>query len=100
MAERNTARRSRFRRIIRRDGDCINPVPEPPCHICGNDIDYSLPSDDLMSFQIDHITPLALGGTDTLDNCAASHRKCNRDKSDTPLDQMGVTFVTERTWRP
>lgn len=103
MAEvvRNTARRNRFRRIIAREGDCINPgVAEPPCHICGNDIDYSLPSSDLMSFQIDHVTPLALGGTDTLDNCAASHRGCNREKSDTPLDLMGVTFVTMRSWRP
>ncbi|AFN37787.1 HNH endonuclease [Mycobacterium phage MacnCheese] len=91
---RNTARRDRFRRHFKRRGD--------DCHLCGLPIDYSLPHDHLLSFQIDHITPLARGGTDTLDNCAAAHRKCNRDKSDSlpegPLG--GVTFVTDRTWQP
>ncbi|ALF00528.1 HNH endonuclease [Mycobacterium phage Mufasa] len=88
---RNTARRDRFRRIIRRD--------EPDCHVCGEPIDYEADHLDPLSFTIDHITPLALGGTDTLDNIGAAHRKCNRDKSDKPPSwRPGVTFVTEREW--
>uniref|UniRef100_A0AAU8GSR7 HNH endonuclease n=1 Tax=Mycobacterium phage Pharb TaxID=3136626 RepID=A0AAU8GSR7_9VIRU len=91
---RNTARRDRFRRAVRRRGD--------DCHLCGLPIDYDLPHDHELSFQIDHITPLARGGTDTLDNIGAAHRKCNRDKSDTMPEAFsgGVTFVTDRVWLP
>jgi 5-methylcytosine-specific restriction endonuclease McrA len=87
---RSTTRRDRFRRIIRRD--------EPPCHVCGEPIDYEAHHLDPLSFTIDHVHPIALGGPDTLDNCAAAHRKCNRDASDKVLMPQGVTFVTERDW--
>ena len=73
---RNTTIRDRHRAIIRRG--------EPPCWICGQPIDYTLPAQDPMSFVVDHKTPLALGGTDTLDNKAAAHRQCNRDKGARP----------------
>lgn len=92
---RNTARRDRFRRIIKRRRD--------DCGECGEPIDYDLPHDHLLSFQIDHVTPLARGGTDTLDNIQACHRKCNRDKSDklpTDGEPDGCTFETVRYWRP
>lgn len=91
---RNTARRDRFRRIIRRG--------EPPCHLCGEAIDYQAEHLDPLSFTIDHVTPLARGGTDTLDNIAAAHRKCNRDKGATAPTLLpgGVTFVTHRKWTP
>ncbi|AOT23214.1 HNH endonuclease [Mycobacterium phage Taquito] len=91
MAGRNTARRDRHRRIIAKG--------EPPCHVCGEPIDYQAHHLDPLSFTIDHITPLALGGEDTLDNLGPAHRKCNRDKSDKPPTwRTGVTFVTERRW--
>lgn len=52
---------------------------------------------DPLSFTIDHITPMrGRPELDTLDNLAAAHRKCNRDKSDKPA--AGVDFVTERSW--
>ena len=85
---RSTARRDRHRRIIAQD--------KPPCHICQGDIDYDAHYLDPLSFTIDHITALNRGGTDTLDNLAAAHRKCNRDKSDKVA--AGVDFVTERSW--
>lgn len=76
--------------------------------MCGEPIDYDAHHLHPLSFQVDHITPLARGGTDTLDNTQPVHRKCNRDKSDSlPTDgdgpdgpAVGVTFVTHRTWRP
>ena len=90
---RNTARRDRFRRIIKRD--------RPDCAECGEPIDYEAHHLDPLSFQIDHITPLNKGGSDTLDNIQACHRKCNRDKSDkVPEGTPGVTYVTDRVWRP
>lgn len=64
-------------------------VAEPPCHLCGQPIDYTLkwvvgPSGvripDPMSFVVDHVMPLKLGGSDTLENKAASHRACNSKK--------------------
>lgn len=87
---RNTTIRDRHRRIIRRDN--------PPCHWCGEPINYEAHHHDPLSFQIDHVTPLNKGGDDTLDNCVASHRACNREKSDKVDYQPGVTFVTERRW--
>lgn len=91
VTARNTTLRDRHRRIIRRG--------RPPCHLCGKPIDYTAHHLDPNSFTIDHITPIAADGTDTLDNLGAAHRKCNRDKSDSINYQPGVTFVTERHWR-
>ena len=85
---RSTSVRDRHRRIISRN--------EPPCHICGEPINYQAHHLDPLSFTIDHITPINRGGSDTLDNTAAAHRKCNRDKSDKVA--AGVDFVTERAW--
>ena len=74
--KRSTAIRDRHRATIARS--------RPPCHICGEPIDYSLPHWEQESFVVDHLIPLAAGGTDTLDNKAAAHRKCNRDKGARP----------------
>ena len=88
MTTRSTTTRDRLRREVSKG--------HPPCHICGGEIDYQAHYLDPMSFTIDHITPINRGGTDTLDNVAAAHRGCNRDKSDKVA--TGVTYVTERSW--
>lgn len=88
---RSTTRRDRFRREVRKG--------EPDCYLCGEPIDYEAHHLDPMSFTIEHITPLARGGTDTLDNIGPAHRKCNRSKGDSPAGwRPGVTFVTSREW--
>lgn len=88
---RNTTVRDRDRKAIART--------KPPCHICEQPIDYALVSPDPMSFEVDHIIPLARGGPDELANKAASHRVCNRTKWHTlPDDDAPRTFVTSRTW--
>ena len=71
---RNTTIRDRHRAIIR--------AARPPCGICGGDIDYTLPFLDPMAFVVDHVVPLARGGSDTIENKQASHRQCNRAKGD------------------
>lgn len=88
---RNTTIRDQHRRAIRRT--------KPPCGICEQEIDYSLPHTDPRSFVVDHIVPFAKGGPDTLENKQAAHRDCNRTKSDLLADETGPrTFVTSRTW--
>ena len=90
--KRSGARRDRHRKLIARN--------RPACHLCGEEIDYDTDDHlDPMSFTIDHIIPLAKGGADHIDNIAAAHRKCNRDKSDGPrVLRLAVAFVTERRW--
>ncbi len=52
-----------------------------PCAICGGAIDYDLPAGDPMSFEVDEIIPVSLGGS-CLDyeNVQAAHRICNQRK--------------------
>lgn len=76
MAARNTATRDRHRTTIARS--------KPPCALCGQPIDYTLPHTDPMSYVVDHVIPLNRGGTDTLANKQPAHRTCNRAKSDDP----------------
>jgi len=71
-APRNTTQRDRHRARIRKTG--------ANCHICGEPIDYTLPHTDDRSFVVDHVIPLAKGGTDTPDNVKAAHRDCNSAK--------------------
>ena len=52
----------------------------PPCHICGRPIDYALSYPHPESFVIDHVIPLAAGGSDALDNLRAAHAACNNAK--------------------
>jgi 5-methylcytosine-specific restriction endonuclease McrA len=49
------------------------------CHICKGRV----PSDEI---HIDHIIPLALGGSHTADNLAVAHARCNMRK--------GARFLT------
>lgn len=74
--KRRTITRDRHRATIART--------QPPCGICGDPIDYTLPWTDPGAYVVDHITPLALGGPDTLDNKQAAHRDCNRQKGARP----------------
>lgn len=69
---RNTRKRDTDRARIRRSGS--------NCHICGGPIDYALPWMDPMAFVVDHVVPLARGGSDDLDNKRAAHRSCNSTK--------------------
>ena len=89
--KRNTTQRDRDRAVIRRH--------KPPCGICQGDIDYTLRTPHPDSFEVDHIVPITKGGTDSLANKQASHRRCNRAKSDKLAGDLAPrTFVTTRTW--
>lgn len=53
------------------------------CGICSGPVDPALKYPDLQSASLDHIIPLAAGGTHEPDNCQCSHFLCNSRKSDT-----------------
>jgi len=94
--------RERHRKLIAAD--------KPPCHLCNNPIDYELHYLHPDAYTVDHITPINRGGSDTLDNKAAAHRKCNRDKGDKlpgeqprnqppqPPRQPTTYYHTDRQW--
>lgn len=70
----NDARAKRLRAKVRARQD--------PCHICGNDINYQAHHHQPDAFQVDHLWQVDLGGPEhDIDNCAASHRYCNRQRS-------------------
>ncbi|WP_168702372.1 HNH endonuclease, partial [Gordonia paraffinivorans] len=50
------------------------------------------------AFVVDHKTPFAHGGADTIDNKQPAHNRCNRVKSDR-LEQPELRrHYTNRTW--
>lgn len=51
------------------------------CGICGDALDEGVSYPDPMSKSLDHIIPLAKGGTHTRDNLQWSHLTCNMRKS-------------------
>lgn len=73
MPFRDTTTRDKARAQIRRS--------EPPCHICGQPIDYRLRWPDPNSFVVDHLIPTAAGGSDLITNWRAAHHKCNSAKA-------------------
>jgi hypothetical protein len=67
--------------VLRRDGH--------RCHYCGATAAEA-------KLTVDHVTPVALGGTDTADNLVAACEPCNGGKSATPADAALVAQVQDR----
>ncbi|MEU7763878.1 HNH endonuclease signature motif containing protein [Nocardia sp. NPDC049190] len=98
ITKRSTTNRNRHRAYLRRG--------KPPCALCGEDIDYTLPYRDPGAFVVDHIVPIIRGGADELGNVQATHRLCNAQKYDKVASETAKsaapaaprTYVTWRTW--
>lgn len=56
---------------------------EATCHLCGGHVAWN-------EFEVDHIIPVSGGGSNDLQNLAASHMKCNRRK--------GKRLIKEVIW--
>lgn len=54
------------------------------CAICGKPLDKTLPTYDPGSPVVDHITPIARGGSDDVSNKQVTHRACNAAKGTRP----------------
>ena len=50
------------------------------CGLCGQPVDLALKGPDPASASVDHIDPISLGGSDTLDNVQLAHFWCNSSK--------------------
>lgn len=74
------SKRLRFE-VLRRDGH--------RCHYCG-----ATPPDAKLT--VDHVTAVALGGTDTADNLVTACEPCNSGKSATPAGAPLIAAVRER----
>lgn len=91
----NGHRRDELRRWLRAQGR--------PCHICGLPIDYSLPAGHPMSFEVDEIVPVSMGGSPfDRDNVDAAHRICNQRRGNKPAAQgpraRDLPCVTSQPW--
>jgi 5-methylcytosine-specific restriction endonuclease McrA len=64
------------------------------CGICHEAIDRTLRWPDLMSASVDHVIPLAEGGSHTYDNVQAAHWLCNTYKRDSAGFTLAIP-VTE-----
>lgn len=101
-ARRNTTTRDRHRAVLRRGN--------PPCALCHEHIDYTLPHLDPGEFVVDHTIPLARGGPDILENKQPAHRRCNELKGNKLPEELAAeaaaqavmagprTYVTTRRW--
>lgn len=57
---------------------------QPPCFICGQAIDYTLPWDHRDAFTVEHIKPRSTHPHLMEDpaNCVAAHARCNKGRGD------------------
>ena len=60
------------------------------CHICGEPIDKNRRTPDPHSLSLDHVVPVALGGTNDIGNLAPSHLACNVHRQTKPLVEHRV----------
>lgn len=79
-AETLRARR-RQRRLIRREA--IYDRDRGLCHLCGLPVPWS-------EYEVDHVVPVARGGSHEMSNLAATHRGCNRHKSARLVEELTV----------
>jgi predicted nucleic acid-binding Zn ribbon protein len=86
---RSVKRNSRHSRAARKHEGFVEPVylaqivarDKGRCHICGKKINMKLKSPHRMSLTIDHVIPLARGGTHEPKNVRLAHMICNSIKN-------------------
>lgn len=84
VTEKNQRRRARLLDafVAEVDREEIWTRDAGTCQLCGNAIDRSQPWPHPLSMTIDHIHPLALGGTHEPSNVQLAHAVCNSRKCD------------------
>lgn len=79
---------------------------ETICHLCGHEVDVTLPAGMPDSPELDEIVPVSLGGSPTdRANIRLAHRICNQrrgnrdiDAGPTPAPTPIVRGFADRTW--
>lgn len=65
------------------------------CGICGRPVDKSIKYPHPMSPTVDHIIPIAHGGSSDISNLQLAHRCCNRAKSDKLVEKKTFEQIPE-----
>lgn len=78
----------RWERLRARDGDS--------CHLCGEVIDFALTRPDMMAKSVDHIRPVALGGSDDDGNLALAHLRCNVFRQTMPVEEARALLRSKK----
>lgn len=68
-----------------------------PCWLCGQPIDYSLPSTHIAAFSVDHVQPLSLRPdlAEEPSNLRAAHSRCNKSRGNRqPKPGLGESSTT------
>jgi len=68
------------------------------CHICGYTITTEPDHADPDSLTLDHVVPLAAGGSHDISNLRPAHRLCNSARRDQPIGFHWITPGTEQAW--
>lgn len=74
--------KSKPRRSYRLAVDILAHYQGTDCGICGEAVDMSVRFPDRACATIDHILPLAMGGTDAVGNLRLAHYSCNCRRED------------------
>ena len=81
-----------LRRLAKKKGDTtitqhlLGERDNWTCHLCGEPVPQFTHCIDGQSATIDHIVPLARGGSHTWDNVRLAHRSCNSARGAKPLE--------------
>ena len=85
---------AKTRRDHKKFRDAVIASGSAICGICGDDIALSLRWPDAMSLSIDHIIPLARGGTNEDHNLQPAHLRCNfRKGARLAIPEQGVAAI-------
>jgi 5-methylcytosine-specific restriction endonuclease McrA len=71
-----------------------------PCALCGQPIDYDLPAGNPLSFEVDEIIPVSLGGDPlSRENTQPAHRICNERKGNGTRQRYEVASAVSKLER-
>jgi 5-methylcytosine-specific restriction endonuclease McrA len=60
------------------------------CYLCSEPVDLDIPRTSRMGATVDHIVPLAKGGSDEFENLQLAHWICNNRKSDKLIEGLNA----------
>ena len=77
--------------------DVINKIGDHPiCYLTGEPIDLDKPE----SYNLDHITPTAKGGTNDLNNLGVCLKDANQAKGQLNVDELYILCEKILSWMP
>jgi 5-methylcytosine-specific restriction endonuclease McrA len=58
------------------------------CHVCGEKVSLQLGSPETLS--LDHVIPMSRGGSNSKENVAPAHRRCNQNRTNMTLEEFDL----------